>query len=241
MADGTAAAQALGDVVPGQLQVDASGVGAELGVRTVFNPLGPLCNPAGPTAQAVGVTAAEALAPVAGVLARRGVSALVFRGDDGMDELTVTTTSRVWTVHRGEAREEVFDPRDLGFRLARPEELRGGNRRSAAAGCRRAAPLAGTADGTPRGGGGPGSRGRRLRRRGRRPRTVGGHHRQALRNPLTRSADRDRVGGLTAGTGPWPPRCPSRREGHRGGAGLRPRSSGSRRRGSRAAAGSRWR
>ncbi|WP_399889700.1 anthranilate phosphoribosyltransferase [Streptomyces sp. BBFR51] len=107
----------------------ASAPRRELGVRTVFNLLGPLCNPAGPTAQAVGVAAADALAPVAGVLARRGVSALVFRGDDGMDELTVTTTSRVWTVQRGQAREEVFDPRDLGFRLARPEELRGGDRR----------------------------------------------------------------------------------------------------------------
>ncbi|MFI1757663.1 anthranilate phosphoribosyltransferase [Streptomyces sp. NPDC020571] len=107
----------------------ASAPRRELGVRTVFNLLGPLCNPAGPTAQAVGVAAADALAPVAGVLARRGVSALVFRGDDGMDELTVTTTSRVWTVHRGEAREEVFDPRDLGFRFAFPEELRGGDRR----------------------------------------------------------------------------------------------------------------
>ncbi|CAM5260995.1 anthranilate phosphoribosyltransferase [Streptomyces violaceorubidus] len=107
----------------------ASAPRRELGVRTVFNLLGPLCNPAGSTAQAVGVAAADALAPVAGVLARRGVSALVFRGDDGMDELTVTTTSRVWTVHRGETREEVFDPRGLGFRLARPEELRGGDRR----------------------------------------------------------------------------------------------------------------
>ncbi|PAZ14314.1 anthranilate phosphoribosyltransferase [Streptomyces sp. SA15] len=100
----------------------------ELGVRTVFNLLGPLCNPAAPAAQAVGVAAADALPLVAGVLARRGVSALVFRGDDGMDELTVTTTSRVWTVHGGQAREELFDPRALGFPPARPEDLRGGDR-----------------------------------------------------------------------------------------------------------------
>lgn len=101
----------------------------ELGVRTVFNLLGPLCNPAAPAAQAVGVAAPDALALVAGVLARRGTSALVFRGDDGMDELTVTTTSRVWTVHGGRAREEVFDPRALGFPPARVEDLRGGDRR----------------------------------------------------------------------------------------------------------------
>ncbi|MEV5018204.1 anthranilate phosphoribosyltransferase [Streptomyces sp. NPDC053780] len=107
----------------------ASATRRELGVRTVFNLLGPLCNPATPAAQAVGVAAADALAPVAGVLAGRGVSALVFRGDDGMDELTVTTTSRVLSVHRGQVREDVLDPRDLGFRLARPEELRGGDRR----------------------------------------------------------------------------------------------------------------
>ncbi|MFF0482249.1 anthranilate phosphoribosyltransferase [Streptomyces sp. NPDC004435] len=97
----------------------------ELGVRTVLNLLGPLCNPAAPAAQAVGVAAAEALPLVAGVLARRGTSALVFRGDDGMDELTVTTTSRVWTVHEGRTREEVLDPRDLGLRRYGPEELRG--------------------------------------------------------------------------------------------------------------------
>ncbi|MEU2154721.1 anthranilate phosphoribosyltransferase [Streptomyces sp. NPDC019396] len=100
----------------------------ELGVRTVFNLLGPLCNPAAPVAQAVGVADEDALPLVAGVLARRGTSALVFRGDDGMDELTVTTTSRVWTVHEGRMTEEVFHPGDLGLRTARPEDLRGGDR-----------------------------------------------------------------------------------------------------------------
>jgi anthranilate phosphoribosyltransferase len=49
----------------------------------------------------------------------------VFRGDDGLDELTVTTTSTVWTAHAGEVREESFDPRDLGIAYARIEELRG--------------------------------------------------------------------------------------------------------------------
>ncbi|MFI6049307.1 anthranilate phosphoribosyltransferase [Streptomyces violascens] len=100
----------------------------ELGVRTVFNALGPVANPADPTAQAVGV-ADRRLAPLlAEVLARREVSALVFRGDDGMDELTVTTTSTVWSVIGSEVRTESFDPRDIGIGYASPDALRGGDR-----------------------------------------------------------------------------------------------------------------
>ncbi|MEU8028912.1 anthranilate phosphoribosyltransferase [Streptomyces sp. NPDC049099] len=106
----------------------AAGPRRELGVRTVFNVLGPLTNPAAPTAQAVGV-ADRRLAPLlAGVLARRGVSALVFRGDDGMDELTVTTTSTVWSVVGAEVRAETFDPRDIGIDHAPAAALRGGDR-----------------------------------------------------------------------------------------------------------------
>ncbi|MGW7362900.1 anthranilate phosphoribosyltransferase [Streptomyces sp. NPDC054841] len=106
----------------------AAGPRRELGIRTVFNALGPLANPASPAAQAVGV-ADRRLAPVlAGVLARRGVSALVFRGDDGMDELTVTTTSTVWSVNGSQVRCEVFDPRDIGIGHADPGALRGGDR-----------------------------------------------------------------------------------------------------------------
>ncbi|ELS53312.1 anthranilate phosphoribosyltransferase [Streptomyces viridochromogenes] len=107
----------------------AAPVRRELGVRTIFNCLGPLTNPAAPTALAVGV-ADPALAPVvARTLALRGVSALVFRGDDGMDELTVTTTSRVWSVHEGGVREESFDPRDVGIPFAPARALRGGGPR----------------------------------------------------------------------------------------------------------------
>lgn len=106
----------------------AAGPRRELGVRTVFNALGPLTNPASPGAQAVGV-ADRALAPaIAEVLARRGVSALVFRGDDGMDELTVTTTSTVWSVTDQGVREESFDPRELGVARAPAHALRGGDR-----------------------------------------------------------------------------------------------------------------
>jgi anthranilate phosphoribosyltransferase len=97
----------------------------DLGVPTTFNILGPLTNPASPRAQAVG-TADRRIAPImAGVLAKRGNSALVVRGDDGLDELTVTTTSTVWTVHGGEVVEETLDPRALGIEFSPIEELRG--------------------------------------------------------------------------------------------------------------------
>ncbi|PSK99710.1 anthranilate phosphoribosyltransferase [Haloactinopolyspora alba] len=99
----------------------------ELGVPTTFNFLGPLANPARPSGQAVGVADARMAGIVAGVLAGRGVSALVFRGDDGLDELTTTTTSRVWVVHAGDVTEERFDPSALGVAPAQPEALRGGD------------------------------------------------------------------------------------------------------------------
>ncbi|MCU1691726.1 MAG: anthranilate phosphoribosyltransferase [Frankiales bacterium] len=99
----------------------------ELGVPTVFNVLGPLSNPARPAAQAVGVSDRR-LAPVmAGVLARRGADALVFRGDDGLDELTTTGPSTVWVVADGEVQEQRFDPADLGVARAGLEALRGGD------------------------------------------------------------------------------------------------------------------
>ncbi|WKX69486.1 anthranilate phosphoribosyltransferase [Streptomyces sp. XD-27] len=97
----------------------------ELGIPTIFNALGPLTNPARPRALAVGVADARLAPLIAGVLARRGVTALVFRGDDGLDELTVTTTSRVWSVAHGQVREERFDPREIGVPLAPAEALRG--------------------------------------------------------------------------------------------------------------------
>ncbi|MBE8472830.1 anthranilate phosphoribosyltransferase [Streptomyces justiciae] len=99
----------------------------QLGIRTVFNALGPLTNPAKVKAQAVGV-ADPLMAPiVAGVFAERGNSSLVFRGDDGLDELTTTATSRVWIVRDGKVTEEAFDPRDVGIELVPVEALRGGD------------------------------------------------------------------------------------------------------------------
>ncbi|MFI6337399.1 anthranilate phosphoribosyltransferase [Streptomyces sp. NPDC050535] len=97
----------------------------QLGIRTVFNALGPLTNPARVKAQAVGVADPRMAPIVAGVFAERGNSSLVFRGDDGLDELTITSTSRVWVVRDGKVTEESFDPRDAGIDLAPIEALRG--------------------------------------------------------------------------------------------------------------------
>ncbi|MFJ9346336.1 anthranilate phosphoribosyltransferase [Streptomyces sp. NPDC101237] len=99
----------------------------QLGIRTVFNILGPLTNPAQVRAQAVGVADPRMAPVVAGVFAERGNSSLVFRGDDGLDELTTTATSRVWIVRDGTVTEESFDPRDVGIGLVPVEALRGGD------------------------------------------------------------------------------------------------------------------
>ena len=99
----------------------------ELGVGTTFNFLGPLANPVQPHAQAIGC-ADVTMAPVmAGVFARRGVDAWVFRGDDGLDELTTTTTSQVWLVRDGEIEHAVVDPAALDIPVATQADLRGGD------------------------------------------------------------------------------------------------------------------
>lgn len=97
----------------------------ELGTPTVFNFLGPLTNPARAGSQAVGVFHPRMAGIMAGVFAERGCSSLVFRGDDGLDELTTTGTSTVWVVRQGTATETTFDPADLGIPPADPAGLRG--------------------------------------------------------------------------------------------------------------------
>jgi anthranilate phosphoribosyltransferase len=81
-----------------------------LGIPTVMNILGPITNPARPRASAVGVADPVIAPTVAGVFASRGTSALVFRGQDGLDELTVTAPSDVWEVRGGQVREHTLDP-----------------------------------------------------------------------------------------------------------------------------------
>jgi anthranilate phosphoribosyltransferase len=110
---------------------------SELGVATTFNFLGPLTNPARVKAQATGVADLRMAPILAGVLAERGSSALVFRGDDGLDELTTTATSQVWVVRDGKAEQTAFDPRDVGLDLVPVEALRGADAAHNAAVARR--------------------------------------------------------------------------------------------------------
>lgn len=99
----------------------------ELGVPTVFNFIGPVANPARPQAQAVGVADARMGQVLAGVLAGRGCSALVFHGDDGLDELTTTGPSTVWLTRDGAVEQIRFDPAELGIPRCQPADLRGGD------------------------------------------------------------------------------------------------------------------
>ena len=105
----------------------AGPVRAELGVPTVFNFLGPLCNPARPEASAVGVAHLDRVPLIVGVFQTRGATALVFRGDDGLDELTTTGHSHMWEVSLGTVKEHDLDPRDLGIQRARIDQLVGGD------------------------------------------------------------------------------------------------------------------
>jgi len=100
----------------------------ELGVPTFFNFLGPLTNPARVRASAIGCADTNMAPVMASVLADRGDTALVFRGDDGLDELTTTTTSSVWVASGGAVTRATLDPAEFGITAVRPEALRGGDR-----------------------------------------------------------------------------------------------------------------
>ena len=99
----------------------------ELGLPTAFNLLGPLTNPAQPFASAVGVADARMAPLMAGVLAARGRQALVFSGDDGLDELSTSGPSHVWWVRGGAVEEHTVDPAGLGIAAGTVEQLRGGD------------------------------------------------------------------------------------------------------------------
>jgi anthranilate synthase/phosphoribosyltransferase len=106
----------------------AIGPRRELGVRTIFNLLGPLTNPAGAAAQVLGVydpTLTEPLARVLGELGSR--AAFVVHGADGLDELTTTGPNRISALRSGRVETHTFDPSDLGFRRAHLSDLRGGD------------------------------------------------------------------------------------------------------------------
>jgi anthranilate phosphoribosyltransferase len=97
----------------------------ELGISTLFNILGPLCNPARPNASAVGVASLDRVPLVVGVFQTRGATALVYRGDDGIDKLTTTGHSHIWEVSRGFVTEHDLDPADLGIARAEIQSILG--------------------------------------------------------------------------------------------------------------------
>ena len=105
----------------------AGPVRRELRVPTVFNFLGPLTNPARPYAQAVGCSDARMLPLMAEVLARRGTRAMLFRGEDGLDELTTTGPSTVFEVRDGRVIRTRLEPGELGLPRASVDDLQGGD------------------------------------------------------------------------------------------------------------------
>lgn len=99
---------------------------AELGIPTAFNLLGPLTNPAQPTYAAVGVADARFLAVVAGVFADRGTSAAVFRGDEGLDEMSIAGPTTVLWVRGGAVTELSVHPIDVGLDVSSIDSIKGG-------------------------------------------------------------------------------------------------------------------
>jgi anthranilate phosphoribosyltransferase len=105
----------------------ASPVRKALGVPTAINYIAPLTNPAAPSHSLVGCASKAAAPTLATVLAERGASAIVVHGDDGLDELTTTAPSTLWTVTGGRTRQLTIDPLDYGIARSEPESLRGGD------------------------------------------------------------------------------------------------------------------
>ncbi len=107
----------------------AAPVRHELGVRTVFNILGPLGNPAGATMQLMGVYAQELVEPLAKVLSNLGVKhGAVVHGYDGLDEITSSNKTLVCEINDGKFDTYTLDPKDYGMKYSKPEELIGGDK-----------------------------------------------------------------------------------------------------------------
>lgn len=106
----------------------AIGPRREIGLRTIFNLLGPLTNPAGATVLLVGVYSQRLVRPLAEVLARLGAeSAMVVHGEGGLDEVTVTGSTHIAHLSNGIVTEFVIAPEDMGLRRAGLEEIKGGD------------------------------------------------------------------------------------------------------------------
>ncbi len=102
----------------------------ELGIRTVFNILGPLSNPGQPTAMLIGCAHRDLAGLMAAVMAERAVSAYVVRGVDGLDEVSVTSATEIWdsaAIARGQSEPVVLDVTDLGIESSPMAELAGGD------------------------------------------------------------------------------------------------------------------
>ena len=99
----------------------------ELGVPTVFNILGPLANPAKPQAAAIGVANERMHLVMAQVLAEKGCDGFVFRGDDGLDEITLATTTSVLSIGKDEIKSDRIDAKDFGLDNAPIEAIVGGD------------------------------------------------------------------------------------------------------------------
>ena len=105
----------------------AIGPRREIGIRTIFNVLGPLTNPAGTQAQVIGVYAPTLTRPLANVLKNLGSQrAFIVHGGDGLDEITTTTTTQVSELADGEINTYTLDPTELGIPIAQPNDLKGG-------------------------------------------------------------------------------------------------------------------
>jgi len=105
----------------------------ELGIRTIFNLLGPLSNPAGAQRQLVGVFARQWTEPLAEALGRLGcVHALVVHGDDGLDEISLAAATQVAEFRDGALRAYRVTPEEFGLSRCRPEDLQGGDRERSA-------------------------------------------------------------------------------------------------------------
>ncbi len=111
----------------------ASAARREVAVPTVFNLLAPLINPARPRAGLIGCAFGDLAEVMAGVFAARRCSVLVVHGDDGLDELTTTTTSTIWRVQAGTVDRLTFDPAGFGFARAELDQLLGGDAEANAA------------------------------------------------------------------------------------------------------------
>jgi anthranilate phosphoribosyltransferase len=112
----------------------AVGPRREIGIRTIFNLLGPLTNPAGARRQLIGVFAKRWLEPIAWSLGRLGsIHALVVHGDDGLDEISLTGATTVAEWREGQVHTFVIHPQELGFSLCSLSELQVENAQESAA------------------------------------------------------------------------------------------------------------